>query len=540
MLHVCCVGSREKSTPPTIEEYKVGPLPAVSSHELISDPEWKRAIPYNYRLFYSDLDIGRMIVTLERELGRINHILLELTGYSFGNCTDNCLVFEPGVPAQWTSPQTRNMFLVLLRALPGHFLHPVGLQVRLDMHSNNHSDWSVDILWFRGTVYFGIDDFLSNFDQTQQRENPPSYDPTDRNLYSSLNFRGDPLPREPKRGPRSYMPDGKRFSVNRHQVSWQGWWFDFNVRSDIGIQLHDVQFKGDRIAYELSLSEIGVIYSGASPSPQHTSYLDSTWPLGMFFQELFQQVDCPENAQYFDFAHYMQTNVIMNRRSICLYEMDQGVPLRRMYSPDFMGSYHYFQGMPSNVLVLRSIISLGNYAYIIDFIFHQHGAIEVKTSLDGFIMSTYYTEAPGDKFGFQVAPDSLGQIHNHLLHYKVDLDILGPSNRFETLEIATETIRDTTENNPVEMIVQVFNRSLKRTEMEAALKYNFDNPKYYLMYNNEHNNSYSNPRAYRILPVSMSKNILPEGWMIENGYDWARYQVGLFGYDLEENVKCSV
>ena len=520
----------EKSDPPAIAEYRVGPLPTVTSHSRIVDPEWKRDLSYSYRSFCSGVEIRRIDLVLERELGRINPTLLQITGYSYGNCTDNCLMFAPGFPGQWTTGGSRKMYILVLRQLEGRFLHPVGLQVRLDVTSRSFEEWRIDLLWFRGAIYSGVDDFIQRFNimPHENRKVPHVYDPTDRGMFSVPDFRGDPIPEEPKRGPRSYMPDGKRFSVNRHQVSWQGWRFDFNVRSDIGLQLHDVQFKGERIAYELSLSEIGVIYSGDSPTPQHTLFLDSAWPIGAQFQELFPKVDCPKDAAYFDFVHYTQGSVIMNRRSICLFEMDQGVPLRRMYSPDFTGSYHYLQGMPNNVLFIRGIINVGNYAYIMDYIFHQHGAIEVKTSLDGFIMSTYYTEASGDKFGFQVAPDALGQIHNHLLHYKLDLDILGSSNRFETLDLGVDSFRDDTDENRANIHVQSFRRHLRRTEMEAALRYRFDDPKYYLMYNNEHNNSYGNPRAFRIHPVSMSKNLLPEDWMVENGFDWARYQVVTF------------
>ena len=121
----------------------------------------------------------------------------------------------------------------------------------------------------------------------------------------------------------------------------------------------------------------------------------------------------------------------------------------------------------------------------------------------------------------------MGQIHHHMLHFKLDLDVLGMANRFETLDITTEDVRDSTENSQMDLTAQVFRRSLKRTEREGALKYNFDQPKYYLMYNNQHNNSFGNHRALRIVPVSISKNVVPEGWMIENGFDWARYQVGL-------------
>ena len=59
-------------------------------------------------------------------------------------------------------------------------------------------------------------------------------DANERTLYSTLNFRGRPEPEDPQRGPVSFMPDGRRYKVDGHNVKWQGWEFNFGVRSALG------------------------------------------------------------------------------------------------------------------------------------------------------------------------------------------------------------------------------------------------------------------------------------------------------------------
>ncbi len=511
--------------PPLIEEYKVGPLPDVTSHSKIDSPAWKGNIPYRLRDFVAFIDFIALDEILKRELATAHDLLLQVTGHSYVSCTTNCLTFHAGYPGY--TPSARKIIIVLTRQREGSFIHPIGLEVRVDTSNLDWRQWTVDQVWFRGQYFANIEDFVQRFDRSpfQNDFKPREYDPLDRNLFSALHFRGDPLPDEPpRRGPTCYMPDGRRFSVDRHRVTWQGWQFDVNMRTEISLQLHDIRFKGERVVYELGLSEIGVVYSGASFAGMRSAFLDGGFALGPHTQELFPEIDCPTDAIYFDFAHFWGWGPVTFRRSACVFELNQGVPLRRFFVSNSQGGYHYVQGMTSNVLVLRGIITLGNYDYIMDYIFHQTGAVEVKATLNGYVFGTFFTQEQGNRFGFEIAPDTMGIIHNHLIQYKVDVDVLGTENRFETLNITMEPVADVVDNL-VDYQLQVFQRSLKRTEMEAAIRYNFDNPKYYLMGNANYNNSYGNQRSYRILPVNMGKNILPEGWKIEKGFAWARYQV---------------
>ena len=52
-------------------------------------------------------------------------------------------------------------------------------------------------------------------------------------------------------------------------------------------------------------------------------------------------------------------------------------------------SYTY-GGMNDASLVIRFITEMYNYDYIHDFVFHQNGAIELKTTLTGVLLMTPY------------------------------------------------------------------------------------------------------------------------------------------------------
>ena len=79
-------------------------------------------------------------------------------------------------------------------------------------------------------------------------------------------------------------PDGKRYTINHRHVSYLHWDFHIRLSSLTGPQIYDVRYQGDRIAYELGLSEIAVFYSGDSPVPQFTDFVDSGALIGRSYR----------------------------------------------------------------------------------------------------------------------------------------------------------------------------------------------------------------------------------------------------------------
>ncbi|CAL1544782.1 unnamed protein product [Lymnaea stagnalis] len=83
-----------------------------------------------------------------------------------------------------------------------------------------------------------------------------------------------------------------------------------------------------------------------------------------------------------------------------------------------------------------------------------------------------------------------------MANFKVDLDIAGTSNTFQHLDIVrdeTKLMHDPcTKNHQTKIIPRVI-----RTEKEAVYDYNFDTPKYLLVYNEANKTEYGVNRAYR-------------------------------------------
>ena len=70
-------------------------------------------------------------------------------------------------------------------------------------------------------------------------------------------------------------PDGKRYTVNYCRVRYLHWDFHLRLSALTGPQVCDVRFRGDRVAYELGLSEIAVFHSAQSPIHKVADNVDS-------------------------------------------------------------------------------------------------------------------------------------------------------------------------------------------------------------------------------------------------------------------------
>ena len=65
-----------------------------------------------------------------------------------------------------------------------------------------------------------------------------------------------------------------------------------------------------------------------------------------------------------------------------------------------------------------------NSDYVWDMVFYPSGAIEDKFHATSYISSAFLFGA-ARKYGNQVRENTLGTVHTHSAHYKVDLDVGG-------------------------------------------------------------------------------------------------------------------
>ena len=124
--------------------------------------------------------------------------------------------------------------------------------------------------------------------------NQPSYE----SMYDIFKRRGSQSNWFKSSEPLMYSPFGPRYSINGNRIVYFDWEFNYLIMSVTGPSLFDVRFKGQRIAYEISLQEAGSFYStgGAYMNAKH--YLDSVYFLGSSASSLMHGVDCPQHAIY--------------------------------------------------------------------------------------------------------------------------------------------------------------------------------------------------------------------------------------------------
>ncbi|XP_059150262.1 putative amine oxidase [copper-containing] [Physella acuta] len=526
--------------PPVIEEYVCGPLPSVKSCDLLKIRNRRNPVEFSFRLIrepfsplnrpFNQMEFDAIYDYIWEPLEtKIGHILRESYNASITGCDDDptdCLTYNP-IPlgtGLLSNINQRRMWLFAMYNIPFYVLHPLDFGVLCNLEGSDPSKWTVDMLWYAGQMYNTVDDLVAGH-KAKTIPTVKVVKPKETNeLFSTLHRRGQPLPKKPQRAPIQVEPDGKRYSLKHRKVEYMGWTFNFRMSALTGPSLYDVRFKGERIAYELGLAEISVFYSGGAPLSQITNYVDSGVLLGSHSKSMVPGGDCPEFStlvnQTFWSQHQDEPGVF--DATFCLFEINNGYPIRRHSSYEKEAG-SFYGGMLDSVLTLRSALTIGNYDYIIDFIFHQNGVVEARLMSTGYIQSSFYSDLE-KSYGFKLEKSLTGSVHHHMAHFKADLDVGGTSNRYETLDIVNEVV--SIRENPGMMYQQTkYTRNLKKTEREAVYDYNFHTPKYLVVHNEAKKSKFNELKGYRIQLNGISHNLLPRDRGNEGTIPWARHQM---------------
>ena len=341
------------------------------------------------------------------------------------------------------------------------------------------------------------------------------------------------------REPTIVNPNGYRFDIEGRKISYMGWEFHVGMRSSAGPALYDIRFNKSRIMYELSMQEATSFYSANDPRQSSAQYFDSFFKIGSSNYELLKGVDCPEDSVFIDSFSFVDTDKSAKHpNSICVFEMNHGLPIRRHISFDSSYNFAYVAGLMDTALVVRTILTPQNYDYLVDFIIYQTGMVETKLSTSGYIIaSSYYpSEAP---YAFESLPRVEGTIHDHIILFKVDLDVAGKENSYQTLDVELKNVSCAWNDVGYQLKKQVIRRK-KKTEKEALLNYNFDNPKYLVVYNEKEKNKYGNPRGYRLQLNSMVKQKYPDDYFVTKAAAWSKYQLAVTKYKDGERYGSSI
>lgn len=524
---------------PRVEEYLVSPLPEPSSHRLARNPSYARfPIPYVSRPT-DQVDYKYLYKIITKFSEQIYHILMESFGLSYHNCKSgaNCIIFQDVAPRGMQSGD-RSTWFWTFRDVEGYYLYPLGLELQINHKSTNTEKWHIDRIVYNGHLVYTVEDLLERYAKNELTKVKLRW-PTGNyeELYSSFYRRGTSEMTIPLQGPKFVEPDGHRFKITGQHVRYMHWDFDVRMRPSTGIQLFDIRFESERIAYEISLQDGVVFSSGFGPSQTTSNIYLASWMIGASSFELVPGVDCPDTASFLSTHHLVNSGKpILYRNVICIYELNPGIPLRRHYSNNVNGGYNNYGGIVDYQLIVRHIASIRNSDYIFDYIFHLNGEIQMQVSSTGYVQATF--KIPFEKpYGNTIYQDVIANIYQNIFQYKIDLDVGRLENRFSVLDINTETIRHPWYPNVNKTQLSIVERKMER-EMDILFE-EASTPKMYIVFDDKHENKYKSRRAYRIINAAETKFLLQDV-SVSSASKWANYPIVVTRYDDTEDQSSSI
>ncbi len=221
-------------------------------------------------------------------------------------------------------------------------------------------------------------------------------------------------------------------------VEWLDWRFHVRPDKRAGMILSLVKFNDGKnwrdMAYQMNVSEMFVPYMDPGPTWSYRAFMDAgEFGLGYLLSTLRPGVDCPETAAFVDMTLPNDNGgTYVRERGLCVFERPTGDPAWRHYSP----GGKRVSGEPQIELVVRHIPTLGNYDYVVDYVFTPQGNIKLRVGATGFdaIKSVAAkdmeseTAARDTAYGNLIAPYLVAPFHDHYFNFRLDLDVDGTAN----------------------------------------------------------------------------------------------------------------
>jgi primary-amine oxidase len=227
-------------------------------------------------------------------------------------------------------------------------------------------------------------------------------------------------------------------AVDGNEVRWHRWRFHFRLDRRAGPIVSLVRYDdGERkrlVLYRGSIAELFVPYMDPDGGWSFRNFLDvGEHGFGGQASPLRPGADCPLDARFIDATLADDSGEPVTLKSrLCLFERNTAAPLWR--HAEFAN--RTYRGQRGVELVLRTIASLGNYDYIVDWVFDTAGIIRIDVgatgsdAVKGVAAQTMAdpSAARDTQYGTLVAPNLTAVNHDHFLSLRLDVDIDGQAN----------------------------------------------------------------------------------------------------------------
>jgi len=345
------------------------------------------------------------------------------------------------------------------------------------------------------------------------------------------------------------QPLGPGYEVDGKQISWQNWRFHFRIDPRRGLVVSLVRWAEEgrerMVMYQGSVSELFVPYSSPEEPWSYQSYFDLGSYASIFggvANSLEPGADCPDYATYFDATYTLESGRPMQRqRAACLFERITGDPAwRHSRLEDRM-----VESRVRRDLVLRMILTAGNYDYLFDYIFMQDGTIRVRVGASGMDQTrttrsadaaearatAAETGAPReDLHGRYIAPNLVGVNHSHFFSMRLDLDVDGASNSVAVDRIVTERLPE----DSVRTSVWNVDTLIAGHERDAQRRSTITAPEVWRIINPDTPGPYGDPVSYQIVGGHQAVTMLAEDDFVRRRAGFTEHTLWVTPYAQDE------
>ena len=330
-------------------------------------------------------------------------------------------------------------------------------------------------------------------------------------------------------------PQGSNVEISESMIHWDNWSFHLRVDQRVGpvvsLVTYDDQGTSRDILYQLAVSEMFVPYMDPAETWSWKAYMDvGEYGFGLLASRLKPGADCPASAHFLD-----QTiadddgNPLVLGNSVCVFERATGDPLWRHVGDDSDESV-------ANVeLVVRMAPVVGNYDYIIDYVFNRAGDIEVRAGAAGIdAVKAVAAQSMADEnaaedtaYGTLISPGRVGINHDHYISFRIDMDVDGAGNRAVFDEVVPQRLRGRRDRRSIWAV------SPRTIGTEGPLVHSVAGG-FLRIESTERTNDLGNPTSYQLYPSHTTTSVLSANDPLQSRAAWSRNPVWLSRFSPDQ------
>ncbi|KAK6139064.1 hypothetical protein DH2020_027187 [Rehmannia glutinosa] len=182
---------------------------------------------------------------------------------------------------------------------------------------------------------------------------------------------------------------------------------------------------------------------------------------------------------------------------------------------------------PDMTVVVRTLSTISNYDYIIDWEFKQSGSIKITIRGSTY---THNNQIEDEVYGTLVAQNSIGSRHDHFLNFYLDLDIDGDNNSLMKSHLQKVIVSD--QSSPRKSFWKVVNEMAK-TESDAKIRLGSGETEIIIVNPNK-KTKIGNFIGYRLIPGSVVSPLLLEDDYEQIRGAFSNYNVWVTPYNKSE------